>query len=98
MRFKRMETKGIEPSFPRCDRGVLPLHYVPETTFEYAILLKTLPKFNLILFLAAFDESSELPLIVAHYCFYRLALRLGFTIGRITYGHQLNDINIIGDG
>jgi len=24
-----METKGIEPSFPRCDRGVLPLHYVP---------------------------------------------------------------------
>jgi len=28
----RMETKGIEPSFPRCDRGVLPLHHVPETT------------------------------------------------------------------
>jgi len=25
----RMETKGIEPSFPRCDRGVLPLHHVP---------------------------------------------------------------------
>lgn len=24
-----METKGIEPSFPRCDRGVLPLHHVP---------------------------------------------------------------------
>ena len=26
----QMETKGIEPSFPRCDRGVLPLHHVPE--------------------------------------------------------------------
>ena len=25
----QMETKGIEPSFPRCDRGVLPLHHVP---------------------------------------------------------------------
>jgi len=34
----RMETKGIEPSFPRCDRGVLPLHYVPETTYECVIL------------------------------------------------------------
>ena len=33
-----VETKGIEPSFPRCDRGVLPLHHVPEITFEYAIL------------------------------------------------------------
>ena len=29
-----METKGIEPSFPRCDRGVLPLHHVPETTIN----------------------------------------------------------------
>jgi len=29
----QVETKGIEPSFPRCDRGVLPLHHVPETTF-----------------------------------------------------------------
>lgn len=24
-----METKGIEPSFRRCDRRVLPLHHVP---------------------------------------------------------------------
>jgi hypothetical protein len=24
-----METMGIEPTFPRCDRGVLPLHHVP---------------------------------------------------------------------
>ena len=24
-----MEMKGIEPSFPRCDRGVLPLHHIP---------------------------------------------------------------------
>ena len=90
-----METKGIEPSFPRCDRGVLPLHYVPETTVEYVILLKTLPEFNL--FLAAIGESSELPRIVAHYCFYRLALRLRFSIGRITDSHQLNDSCIIRD-
>jgi hypothetical protein len=27
---KRMETKGIEPSFRRCDRRVLPLHHVPK--------------------------------------------------------------------
>ena len=27
---RELETKGIEPSFPRCDRGVLPLHHVPE--------------------------------------------------------------------
>lgn len=26
---KRLETKGIEPSFLRCDRSVLPLHHVP---------------------------------------------------------------------
>ncbi len=31
-----METKGIEPSFPRCDRGVLPLHHVPESTFRFS--------------------------------------------------------------
>ena len=29
-----LETKGIEPSFPRCDRGVLPLHYVPNIDFK----------------------------------------------------------------
>ncbi len=28
-RQKRLETKGIEPSFLRCDRSVLPLHHVP---------------------------------------------------------------------
>jgi len=33
VRNEPVETKGIEPSFPRCDRGVLPLHHVPETTF-----------------------------------------------------------------
>ncbi len=29
-----METKGIEPSFPRCDRGVLPLHHVPKNDLK----------------------------------------------------------------
>ena len=87
-----METKGIEPSFPRCDRGVLPLHYVPETT--NTILLKTLSRFNL--FFAAFSESSELPCIVANYFFYRLSHRLRFTIGRIADSHQLDDSNIFG--
>jgi hypothetical protein len=24
-----MEMMGIEPIFPRCDRGVLPLHHIP---------------------------------------------------------------------
>ena len=28
----RMETGGIEPPFPRCDRGVLPLYHVPGFT------------------------------------------------------------------
>ncbi len=32
----QVETKGIEPSFPRCDRGVLPLHHVPRTTFWFS--------------------------------------------------------------
>ena len=27
-----MEMEGIEPSFPRCDRGVLPLHHIPGIT------------------------------------------------------------------
>ena len=26
---RRLETGGIEPPFPRCDRGVLPLYHVP---------------------------------------------------------------------
>ena len=30
-----METKGIEPSFRRCDRRVLPLHYVPGTEISH---------------------------------------------------------------
>jgi integrase len=34
VRNARVETKGIEPSFPRCDRGVLPLHHVPEKSFH----------------------------------------------------------------
>lgn len=24
-----MEARGVEPLFPRCDRGVLPLHHAP---------------------------------------------------------------------
>ncbi len=30
---ERMETKGIEPSFRRCDRHVLPLHHVPKIIY-----------------------------------------------------------------
>jgi hypothetical protein len=33
---KEMETKGIEPSFRRCDRRVLPLHHVPRTFSPYS--------------------------------------------------------------
>ncbi len=29
-----VETKGIEPSFRRCDRRVLPLHHVPRNEFH----------------------------------------------------------------
>ena len=29
---RRLETGGIEPPFPRCDRGVLPLYHVPGFT------------------------------------------------------------------
>ena len=90
-----METKGIEPSFPRCDRGVLPLHYVPEITFEYVILQERFR--NSTYFYPAFGESSELPCIVANDFFYRLTLRLGFAAGRITEGHQFNDGNIFWD-
>ena len=86
---KRMETKGIEPSFPRCDRGVLPLHHVPEITFEYVILQERF--WNSSYFYTVFDENSELPRIVANYCFYRLTRRLGFAAGRIAEGHQFND-------
>ena len=32
LQIEQMETKGIEPSFRRCDRRVLPLHHVPEIT------------------------------------------------------------------
>ena len=88
-----METKGIEPSFPRCDRGVLPLHYVPEITFEYVILQERFR--NSTYFYADFVESSELPLIVANDFFNRLALRLGFAAGRIAKGHQFYDDYIV---
>ena len=92
---RRMETKGIEPSFPRCDRGVLPLHYVPEITFEYVILQERFR--NSTYFLSGFRQSSELPRIVANDFFYRLTLRLGFAAGRITEGHQLYDDYIVGN-
>ena len=39
-----MEMKGIEPSFPRCDRGVLPLHHIPGITFCDDILPKHIHK------------------------------------------------------
>ena len=92
---RRLETKGIEPSFPRCDRGVLPLHHVPEITLEYVILQERFR--NSSYFYAAFDENSELPRIVADDFFYRLAFRLGFAAGRITEGHQLYDDYIAGN-
>ncbi len=40
---KIMETKGIEPSFPRCDRGVLPLHYVPKKAVFESFILSGIP-------------------------------------------------------
>ena len=90
-----METEGIEPSFPRCDRGVLPLHHVPEITFEYVILQERFR--NSTYFYAAFGENSELPRIVANDFFYRLTLRLGFAVSRITESHQLYDDYIVGN-
>ena len=48
-----METKGIEPSFPRCDRGVLPLHHVPDYRLS-AIIIAASPEAKLFFnFLAA---------------------------------------------
>jgi integrase len=32
-----VETKGIEPSFRRCDRRVLPLHHVPRNNFDHIL-------------------------------------------------------------
>ena len=90
-----METKGIEPSFPRCDRGVLPLHHVPEITFEHIILQERFQ--NSTYFYAVFDKNSELPCIVANDFFYRLTLRLGFAASRIAEGHQLYDDYIVGN-
>lgn len=91
-----METKGIEPSFPRCDRGVLPLHHVPETTFGILILLNIFSEFNF--FLAVLSKSSKVPLLVANDFLNRLTLWLRFTVGRITYSHQLDDGYTFGDG
>jgi hypothetical protein len=92
---KKMETKGIEPSFPRCDRGVLPLHHVPETTFEHVILQERFR--NSSYFYADSGESSELPRIIANDFFYRLTCRLGFAAGRIAEGHQFYDDYIVGN-
>lgn len=36
-----METEGIEPSFPQCDCGVFPLHYVPGIHQKVHFILKT---------------------------------------------------------
>ena len=80
-----METKGIEPSFPRCDRGVLPLHHVPEITIEYIILQERFR--NSKYFYDASGDSSKLPCIIANDFLYRLTLRLWFAVGRIAYGH-----------
>jgi hypothetical protein len=35
LQTSHLETKGIEPSFRRCDRRVLPLHHVPKTLSRY---------------------------------------------------------------
>ena len=41
-----MEMEGIEPSFPRCDRGVLPLHHIPGITLFRRYSTGTSPQFN----------------------------------------------------
>ena len=82
-----METKGIEPSFPRCDRGVLPLHYVPEINlFE---LFYRIVSENQFVFKPLHAKNLELPFLIADYLFYRLAAWLSRAVSRITNSHQL---------
>jgi hypothetical protein len=84
----RMETKGIEPSFPRCDRGVLPLHYVPKninTIHSNSWVIKV--NITLKLYTKTTYDNLKLPLIVTHYLLNGLPPRLTFAISRITNRH-----------
>ncbi len=42
--------EGIEPSFPRCDRGVLPLHHIPWTTDAILFIVGWVSTFSLSVF------------------------------------------------
>ena len=86
--LKKMETKGIEPSFPRCDRGVFPLHYVPKITFK-SYFIEQPAKIQKV-FKSRQTNNLELPPVVAEYLLYRLALRLLRLVSRITECHQLD--------
>ena len=47
-----MEARGVEPLFPRCDRGVFPLHHAPDpagaiVSLERWVTMKIPPDFAL---------------------------------------------------
>ena len=97
---REVETKGIEPSFPRCDRGVLPLHHVPESALFYSITPKKRNLFSpLIAGIAAGKpwrtKNLKPPALVADDFFHRLSLRLFCLVRWIPDRHKLNNRNIL---
>ena len=94
-RCGKMETKGIEPSFPRCDRGVLPLHHVPEIILFYFLLFYRIGSEIQIIFKSLCTKKLELPFVIAHNLFYRLSAGLFRAVSRITNRHQLDYCYIV---
>ena len=86
---RRLETKGIEPSFPRCDRGVLPLHHVPGKHTNN--ISQKMAKIQCLFFIS----KSKFPFIVAQYFFDRQSCILFARLSRIAKSHQFYNSYIL---
>ena len=98
LQIKGMETKGIEPSFRRCDRRVLPLHHVPGTEIRrYCSGWRRRVKRCLSALGKITEGTSELPFLEADDAIHGLAPVLFQRVGRIAEGHQLDHRHVFRD-
>jgi hypothetical protein len=92
-----VETKGIEPSFRRCDRRVLPLHYVPGMKQYYSIGRSSQVKHCSVAFPEITRGTSELPFFEVGDAIQRFAPVLFEAVGRIAEGHQFDNRYLVRD-
>jgi len=94
---KDLETKGIEPSFRRCDRRVLPLHHVPRILSRYSMAFRLKVKLYSNAVRKITYRASELPFFETGDAIHGLAPVLFGCIGRITERQKLDNCRMVRD-